>query len=567
MGRLHGGQLVARSLQAENVRVAFTVSGGAINPIYDACIETETRLIHTRHEIGAVYMADAWARLTREPGVALLTLGAGVATGVPGLLTAFLASTPVVVLAGRAPLNRAEMRPFSEFDQISLVKPITKWARTVLETRRIPEYLGMAFRQALSGRPGPVFLDFPSDVLGAEVDEAEVYFPIRSRAEGRPLGDPELVARAADLIAAARRPIVLAGSGVWWSDAAQELRDVVEAAGLPLFTERMARGMLPPDHPLYAGLGAVQLNPACRLALRESDLVLIVGGRVDYLTDFGRPPINNPAARVIQIDIEPEEIGHNRDVDVGIVGDAKAVLRQLKDALGRPASRVDTSEWVERLQAERRRAEEELAPALASDDVPIHPVRLCAELRKVIDRDTIVVTSGGDIEQWGRWLLDPHAPGQYLRAGQTGALGVDVPYAVAAQLAHPDKRVIMLTGDGGIGYSVTELDTAARHGLPIVCVVANDGWWAQIKHQQEMSYGGDRVIATDIPLHPYERIAEALGGYGEQVTRPEEIGPALQRAFQSGVPALLNVMTRPAVSPETEWPYRVRRELGLAVAH
>lgn len=566
MARLHGGHLAVRGLLAEQVRVVFTVSGGVINPIYDACIGTDIRLVHTRHEAAAVYMADAWARLTREPGVALLTLGAGVATGVAGLLTAFLASSPVVVLAGRAALGRAEMRPFSEFDQVGVVRPITKWARTLPETRRIPEYLSTAFRQALCGRPGPVFLDFPADLLAAEVEEHEVRFPARAR-PGRPQGDPQLVDAAAALVAAARRPVVLAGSGVWWSEAVEELRELLETAGLPLFAERMARGALPPGHPLSLGVGAVQLNPALAAALRESDLLVIAGGRIDYLVEYGRPPIVNPHAKVVQIDIEPEEIGHNRDVDVGIVGDARAVLRQLVAALRQRPAPPDRAAWVERLQAERRQAEAALAPLLESAEVPIHPLRLCAELRRIIDRETIVITSGGDIEQWGRWLLEPHAPGQYLRAGQTGALGVDVPYAVAAQLAHPEKRVVVLTGDGGIGYAAMELDTAARHGLPIVCVVANDGCWAQIKHQQELSYGPERVIAMDLPPRPYEQIAEALGGYGERVTRPEDLGAALRRALRSGRPALVNVLTRPAVSPETEWPYRLHRELGLAAAH
>lgn len=555
MTRLHGGHLVVRGLLTEGVKVVFTVSGGAINPVYDACLGTDIRLIHTRSEAAAVYMADAWARLTRQPGVVLLTLGAGVATGVGGLLTPFLASTPLVVLAGRSALGRADMRPFSEFDQVGLVKPITKWARTVFETRRIPEYLSSAFRQAISGRPGPVFLDIPVDVLAAEVEEREVQFPVRYRLHGRPLGDPGLIEAAARLITAADRSVVLAGSGVWWSDAMRELREFVEAAHLPLFTERMARGSLPPDHPLCLGISAVQLNPASVLALRESDLIVLVGGRVDYLIEHGQPPVVNPNARLVQIDLEPEEIGHNRDVDVGIMGDAKAVLRQLTKALDQRGSHTERLAWVARLQEERRRAEAALVPLLQSAEVPIHPVRLCAELRKVIDHETVVITSGGDIEQWGRWLLDPHAPGQYLRAGQTGALGADVPYAVAAQLAHPDKRVLVLTGDGGIGYAAMELDTAARHDLPIVCVVANDGWWAQIKHQQELSYGAERVIATDLPVRPYHKIAEALGGYGEQVTRPEELGPALHRAIRSGLPALLNVQTRPAVSPETAWPY------------
>lgn len=554
MGAIHGGELAVRALERQGVRVVFSVSGGAINPLYHALRDSPIRLIHARHEAAATFMADGWARLTREPGVCLLTLGGGVATATVGIVQSFLAATPIVALGGRFGLAQQDMRPFSEFDQVGLMRSVTKWARTVYETARIPEYVAAAFRHARRGRPGPVFLDVPRDIIGRTVEEAP---PVESAPpEAPPLGDPAAVERAAALLREAERPVCLVGSGVWWAAAHAELRTLVETLGIPTFAERMGRGSLAADHPLNFGPGAVSVNGTLAHALHHADLLFLVGTRLDYLIEYARPPLVHPAAKAIQVDIEPEEIGHNRPIDAGIVGDARQVLRQLAGALA--GARPDrTAAWRRTLDELRRLRAEQLRPLTTAAGSPIHPARLCREIREIAGPGAVLISSGGDIEQWGRMLFEPHHPGHYVRQGQFGCLGVDVPYGIAAKLAHPDKPVVVLTGDGGFGYHAMELDTAARYGLPIVVVIGNDGLWAQIKHQYDMTYPGP-PIGMDLAPRRYEQMAEALGGRGERIEEADDFRPALERALASDRPTVLNVAIPSAMSPETIWGYKWR---------
>jgi acetolactate synthase-1/2/3 large subunit len=331
-------------------------------------------------------------------------------------------------------------------------------------------------------------------------------------------------------------------------------RRVVERLDLPLFSERLGRGSLPADHRLNLGLSAVALSDAALHALKRCDLLLMLGARFDYLIEYGDPAVLNPAASVVQIDLEPEEIGFGHDVDLGVVGDLRSVLCQVLGELD-GAGDADHGGWVAALRARAGAAEAALRPLLASDETPVHPLRLIGELRRRVDDRTIVVTSGGDIEQWGRWLLEPSRPGGSMRAGQTGSLGVDVPYSVAAKLARPESRVLLLTGDGGFAYHLTEFDTAARLGVPFVAVVADDAVWAQIKHELDAVYGPDRDAPVRMEHRRWDQVVAALGGHGEHVARPEELGPALDRALASGKPACVHVLTRSVVSPETLWAY------------
>jgi acetolactate synthase-1/2/3 large subunit len=553
--QVDGGQLVARFLAEAGVRHLFTLSGGPLNPLYNAGPEAGVRLVHTRHDGAAAFMAEGYARASRGPGVCAVTLGTAVAMATPAVLNAHLAATPLVVLAGAAALPSWDRRPFAQADQLAMMKPITKWARTCHATARLPEYLATALREATTGRPGPVFLEIPSDVMAGTVDAAGLRWP-RRPVQARPQGEPALVREAVGMIARARRPVAVAGSGVWWSDAAGELRQLVERLGLPLFSERLGRGTLPADHRLNLGLSAVALSDAAIRALQRCDLLLMLGARFDYLIEYG--DLLDPSASVVQVDLEPEEIGRVHDAELGIVGDLRAVLAQMLQEL--PATSAAGSggadsrqRWVEELRECRRRSEDALRPLFESDEVPIHPLRLIGEIGRRLDGDTIVVTSGGDIEQWGRWLLEPSFPGGSIRAGQTGSLGVDVPYSVAASLARPDKRVILLTGDGGFAYHLTEFDTAARYGVPFVAVVADDAVWAQIKHELDVVYGPGRDAPVRMVHRRWDRVVEALGGHGEHVEHADEIGPALERALASGKPACVHVVTRAVVSPETLW--------------
>lgn len=553
MATVNGGQLMARFLEEQGVRHVFSVSGGPMHPFYSACNGSKIQIVHTRHDTAAAFMAEGYGRLTRGPGICALTLGTAVGMATPAVITSHLAATPLVVLAGAASRNRWDQRPFSHEDQLSIMKPITKFARTVHSTARIPEYLSMALREATRGRPGPVFLDFPADVTYGTVEESQVRFPKDYRTDARPQGDPDLIREAVRMIARAERPVAILGSGVWWSDAAEEMRRFVERANVPIFAERMGRGTLRADHPLNFGLGAVALNDTLIAALKRCDLLVMLGARFDYLIEYGEPTVLSRDTRVIQVDIEPEEIGYNRDVDLGIVGDLKMVTNQMLAEMEVQGVKGGHSDWLEWLWAVRRQVEESIRPLLNSDETPIHPMRLVNEVRSFVDENTVVITSGGDIEQFGRWLLEPSAPGSSLRAGQTGSLGVDVPYTVAAKLARPDRRVIMITGDGGFGYHPMEFDTADRLGLPFVAVVANDNLWAQTKIGLELACGSGGTKPMENVFRRFDQLVEVLGGHGELVTRPEEVRPAIQRALESGKPSCVNVVTKSVASPETLW--------------
>ncbi len=533
----HGGLLVAEMLQREGVEVVFTLSGGHIASIYDGCVRRGIRVVDTRHEQVAVHAAEGWAKVTRQPGVALVTAGPGVTDGVTGIANAFFGNSPIVVFGGAAPLANWDQGALQELHHLELVRPITKWARTVIQTNRLAEYTAAAFREAASGRYGPAFLECPMDVLNGVVQSAEVMMPGPGyRVEGKPQGDPAAVTRAAELLEHAERPVIFAGSTVWWDDAALPLRALAERLGAPVFLNGAGRGSLPPDHPLYFSL-------ARRVALGGADLVLLVGTKLDFRLNYGQPPLIPAEAKIVWLEALPEEIGINRGADVGIPGDVGAVMGQLAEALGKPA---DRGEWLKTVRAAEEQAREREEALMASDAVPIHPLRLCRELRDFLDRDAYVIGDGGDIVSYGARVLQAWEPGHWLDAGPLGTLGAGTGYAIATKIARPDKQVAVLFGDGAFGLNGMEFETLARHNLPVVGVIGNDGQWAQIKHPQQAMLG--HSTAADLaPGIRYDRMVEALGGYGELVERPEDIRPALERAFASGRPACVNVLTDPRV--------------------
>jgi acetolactate synthase-1/2/3 large subunit len=498
-------------------------------------------------------MADGWSRVTGEPGACLFTLGPGVTNAVTGAFVASLAGTPVVVMAAGVSTDRYDMGAIQDLDQLGVMRPVTKWAARVLEVTRVAEYVAAAFRRARSGRPGPVFLEFPANVLAAKVPAGERAVPAAARPALLAAPDPGAIEEAANLLRRAARPLIVGGSGIWWARAGDALRAVAEAAAAPLFLDRLGRGAVPADHPLHFGLAALALNPVVAAAFREADCVLLAGARLDYNLEFGRKPFWRADARLIQIDIVPEEIGRNRAVDVPLLSDARPALEALAGCLRGGGPPPDRREWLEALRQARRQAWEELTPFLHSDEVPIHPLRLVQEIREFLPRDAIVAAGSGDIDFWVSSLLEQRAPGTFLRAGQAGALGCEIPYGIAAKLARPEAPVLVTVGDGGFGFSGMELDTAARYGAPIVCVVGNDAGWGMIRQRQLVRYGEERAVATELAPRPYHRVAEALGAHGEAVERPEEIKGALARAFESGRPACVNVRIQSVASPMTTW--------------
>ncbi|MBI4337410.1 MAG: thiamine pyrophosphate-binding protein [Chloroflexi bacterium] len=551
---VHGGKLAARALKAEGVQYLFTLNGGHIAPILDGCIDEGIRLLDVRHEQSAVHMADGWARATREPGVCAVTAGPGVTDAVTGIANAYQSASPVIIFGGAHPLSKHQMGPLQEMDHVSVVRPIVKWVGTCYDPQRIPEYVSIAFRHATTGRPGPVYLEIPEDILAKRVDEAQVTFPTKYRTTARPYGEPALVRKAVDLLLQAERPVVIAGSGIWWSGGGQELQQFIEAAELPLTLREMGRGNVPETHPLCFGPN--------RVGLQQADVVMVIGGRLNFALNYGRPPLFAENVKLIQVDIEPREIGRNRPVEVGIVGDARNVLTQMNEELRHRKAAPQHHEWVKECQAYIQRRRQEIEPDLNSDQVPVHPLRLCHEISDFLPAKATMVTDGGDSAIFAAPIRKVALPGHWMDNGPFGCLGPGPAFTIAAKLARPDEPALLLSGDGSFGLNAMEMDTAVRHNIPIVAVIANDGSWGMSRHSHWLDYGQERgdQLAVRLGIRPYHKIVEAMGGYGELVERPQDLRPALERAFASGRPACLNVVINEEAMPGRRRQHRNRPE-------
>src|SRR5579875_665185 len=472
----------------------------------------------------------------RQAGICITPSGPGTANAVTGLANAWADATPIVAIGGSAPMRGVLLDSFQEMDQLAMMRPVVKAAYRVDIAERIPEYVSTAFREAMDGKKGPVYLDLPGDILMTKLDANRVHYPDHYRVDSRPAGDPALVRRAIELLQAAERPLILTGSGILWSGASEELRQFVEVTGIPFFTTPQGRGVVPEDHPLSF--------PAARsMAFREADVVLVIGARANAMLSHLRPPRFSPTARFINVNLDGREIGHNRGVAVGIIGDAKMVLSQLvQEAAGKFRPREETP-WVAQLSAKQRSNEERDSPLLHSSQVSIHPLRLCRELREIITRDTILVVDGHEILNFARQSIPIYQPGTSLNAGPHGCMGIGVPFGIGAQVGRPDRQVVVLCGDGAFGWNGMEMDTAIRHKLPIVVVVSNNAGFTSRKT------GGS--VGRELGWQRYDKLVEALGGYGEFVEQPADIRPALERAFASHRPALVNVCTDPDAQATT----------------
>ena len=535
MALVDGGDLVARCLKQEGVDVIFTLCGGHVQAIYDACIDENIRVIDVRHEQAAGHAAEGWSRATRKCGVAVVTAGPGVTDVVTAVANAYQNRSPMLGIGGRSPLADFEKGALQEMDQVEFLRPLTKWARCLYDTTRIPEYMAIAFRHALSGRYGPVFLEMPADILFRRVEENEVTFPSSYRPQGRVQADPSVIRQAAQLLASAQQPLVMAGSLVYWSAAHDCLRQLIERIQAPVYLNAMARGSIPQDHPLF-------FSRTRRGALARADVILIIGTPLDFRLAYGRR--FNPQAKTVQVDIDPTELGRNRDIDVCVEGDAGAVLEQLLAELG--DGRPDHNGWLKTLREEEEKTLASRQEFLNSDAVPIHPLRLCKEMAEFVDENTIVIGDGGDIVNLAAQVLPINYPGQWYDPGPMGTLGVGTGFAMAVKTALPEKKVLMVNGDGTFGLNGFEFDTFVRFDLPVVSVVGNDRQWGQITVGQRMMYGRDRIIASLLrDSARYDKVVEGLGGHGEFVERPQDIRPALERAFASGKPACVNVITDP----------------------
>jgi acetolactate synthase-1/2/3 large subunit len=545
MAKIDGGEMLIRVLEQQGIRDIFTLHGGHLDAIFQAALDHKIRLIDTRHEQAAGHAADGWARTTGRLGVAIVTAGPGVTDVVTGIANAYLDCVPTLFIGGAAPLVDAEMLPLQGgIDQLALLRPITKWAHRITHTHRIPDLVAQAVRVATTGRPGPVFLEIPVDVLFKRVDEREVFFPRRVRPETSPAPARSAITQAIDWLQEAKRPVILAGGGSWFSGAGAELLAFAEHTGIPVFANSKARGMVPDDHPLsgrsYMTLGALtQMGSA-------PDIVLLLGTRLGLFTGGRSGMLIPDSAGVIQVDIDGTEIGRNRDIELGIVADCREALLALNVA-SRETRWPDRSAWQEMVRQTRAFPNAMFSAALMQTEPPIHPYRLAHAIAATVERDAIMVADGGETASWMDMAAEVRGGGHWLSHGYLGCLGVGMPFALAAKVAHPDRQVVCIIGDGSVGLNFAEFDTMVRHGLNVVTVVNNDRQWGMSAHGQELMYGKERTVVTALAPTRYDLAAAGFGCHAEHVERPDELVPALQRALASGRPACVNVMTDPSV--------------------
>jgi acetolactate synthase-1/2/3 large subunit len=528
---LHGGRLVAQRLKAWGVTKLFTLSGGHLFSIYDGCREEGIDIVDTRHEQAAAFAAEGWAKATREPGVCALTAGPGVTNGMSAIASAQANASPVVALGGRAPAMRWGMGSLQEIDHVPFVAPLTKFAATAEPTAQIPAMVDQALRTALEAPTGPTFLDFPLDHVFMEGPPSDA--PV-DRPD--PLAAPvaEGVERAIELLRRAERPVIMAGTGLYWARGEEALQRLCDELDVPVFLNGLARGCVPADHRCF-------FSRARGNGLKGADVALVVGVPMDFRLGFGGS-FGDDTELIVLGSTRPER-PHPREVAVELYGGVAATL----DALREGAGAKDRSAWLGRLRSaedEKRAAERE---DLNDNRAPLHPMRVYSELNDFLDRRSIVIGDGGDFVSYAGRMIETYEPGCWMDPGPFGCLGAGPGQAIAAKIAHPDREVCLLLGDGAFGFSGLEFDTMVRHGLPVVGVMGNNGIWALEKHPMEFLYGYS-VAAELQPELRYDRVVEALGGHGELVREPAELRPALERAFESGKPALVNVLTDPSVA-------------------
>jgi acetolactate synthase-1/2/3 large subunit len=524
-----GGRLTAQAIAAEGVDAVFTLCGGHVMPIYEGCRLEGIRVLDARHEQTAAHAAEAWGRVRRACGVAVVTAGPGVTGAVTAVANAYAAQVPLVVIGGARPLVNAEQGALQEFDQTALLKPTVKWAGVCAQTSRIPEYVALAFRHALAPPRGPVYLELPMDVLFA--DAVAEPAPGRARVDVRAFPDPELVEAAAQLLATAERPAIVAGSGVWWDDGAGALDRLALQAQAPAFLNGSGRGSLPPDHPCF-------FQHARAHALAAADVILVAGATLDFRLRYGR----FGDGRLVHVHSDPRELGRNRAPDVGIAADCGAALDAIAGALPQRDAR---EEWLASVRTaeqawwERHRAE------IESDASPVHHYRLGAELDRVLDPGTVVIGDGGDVVAAVSRVLRVRRPGHWLDPGPFGCLGVGPGYALGAGAAGFGDRIVVVMGDGAFGLNGLDYDSLVRQDVPAVLVIGNDAAWGEIRIPQVGIYGAEGEVATRLAPSRYDRVCDVFGGHAEHVERAGDLAPALERALASGGPAIVNVMLDP----------------------
>ena len=547
MARITGGELLVKCLLNEGVTKVFGIPGGQLTTFIDAIARLGPKegidFVMTRHETACANMADAWVRVTGELSVCTGTIGPGASNMIGGMEVAMSDNIPILAITPQIHSDRSY--PFKgsqqQLDQMTLFKAVTKWNALVNRWDRIPDLVARAVREAFSGKQGPVHLDIPVDVLFETGDEESVRIapPDKTRSNSRPQGDADLVARAAELLVNAERPLLHAGGGISNSEAWDELKELAEYLDVVVTPTVGARGMISEEHPLMmmpAGGGTVTAGAG-------ADVALVIGCTFAELDFWGKPPFwgTPDTQKIIHVDIDPRSIGLNREVDVGIVGDAKAVLKQLLEAVQGLTKKVENREWTANVQAVEKQAREGVEAMAASDAIPIHPLRLVKEVREFFGEDAIMAMDGGNMSLWCSMGTRVYRPRSFLWAGGSGHLGAGLPMALGAKMAAPDRPVYILHGDGAFLFSVMELETASRLGLPVIDIIGNDRSFGMIKAAQDMAFE-KRYCGVDFTDIRLDKVAEAMGCMGIRVTDPDKIKPALEQAVSSGSPAVLDVV-------------------------
>jgi acetolactate synthase I/II/III large subunit len=547
---IDGGEIAVRCLAAAGVEQIFMLHGGHLDPLLQASMDHGVRLLDTRHEAAAGHAADAYARQTGRCSVVLATAGPGFTNILTAMAQAYLDATPMLVIAGAPPLRDAERWPLQGgIDQLAMARPVSKWAGQVVRTDLIPHLIGHALREAESGRPGPVLLEIPIDVLFNRVPEESVPVPSMVNARGRPAPSSRQVEEILAALLAAQRPAIFCGGGMLYSRAANSLRRFAELSGIPVYANSKARGVLASNHPLCAG-PQTNIPMAGLSGVGTPDVLLVLGARFGMFTEpgmLGSGRIPPDDCTIIQVDVNAAEFGRVRPAHIAVLADCGEALGALIEA-GAGRAWPDWSVWSRAVHGLVRWHEVAYEADVENAD-RIHPYRAVTEVLRALGDEVIVCADGGEASFWAEMVSRPSFPGQLMSHGYLGCLGIGVPFAIGAQLAHPGRRVAVITGDGSVGFNLQEFDTLVRHRLPVITVVLNNKAWGMCVHGQQAMYGDNRLVATRLGDARYDLAAVGLGCHGEYVERLDEVGPAVRRALASGLPACVNVLTDLDVSP------------------
>lgn len=544
-----GAELFVDAMLELGIHDIFTLVGDHLNDVLSVAGKRGIRLVDMRHESGVTHAADAFGRIHRRPCISLVTGGPGHTNSLTGIATAFQAASPMIAVSGAPSSALAGRQVFQVIDQVAMAAPVCKWSGQPASAAQIPFYLGRAYREAVSGRMGPTHLTIPVNLFEAPGDNPLPMQPAGRAPELAP--STEEIERAMELLRNAERPVVIAGSGVWWADAGRELNAFLKKTNLPFYSVTMARGIVPEDWRYHFGYADGALNKAVHTVFKEADVVLVLGKRIDYRLALGGLRLFSPGVKFIQVDIHAQELGLARRLEQGICAGAKSALTAMIAAAGKQAWKP-RAPWMKRQAALRKTWSGELAQIAAENTTgPIHPAAFFAELAPALPKDVLYSWDGGDFIHWGRATLPANTPGGWLRLGPLGTIGSALPNSIALQMAHPDKPVVLITGDGSLGFYIAELDTLVRYGLPVVIIVGNDAGWGLERELQGELCGS--TVACELRATRYDLVMKGFGGEGENITKLSEVGPAVKRAFAARKPYLLNVNVRGARSPFTEW--------------